>query len=117
MRIGAFDFLEKPFNPDRMSELAKKATNARRLTLDNRALRSELSDGSQMMQKLIGSSPVMERLREDILDLGQADGHVLIDGETGHRQDAGGARAACRRHPRGQEIRAAVPAPRWTSRR
>ena len=25
----------------------------------------------------------MERLREDILDLGQADGHVLIDGETG----------------------------------
>ena len=35
------------------------------------------------MRKLIGSSPVMERLREDILDLGQADGHVLITGETG----------------------------------
>ncbi|MCR9157806.1 MAG: sigma-54 dependent transcriptional regulator [Rhodobacteraceae bacterium] len=83
MRIGAFDFLEKPFNPDRMSDLAKKATNARRLTLDNRALRRELGDGTQMMRKLIGSSPAMERLREDILDLGQADGHVLIDGETG----------------------------------
>ncbi|MCI5097112.1 MAG: sigma-54 dependent transcriptional regulator [Rhodobacteraceae bacterium] len=83
MRVGAFDFLEKPFNPDRMSELAKKASNARRLTLDNRALRRELSDGTQIMNKLIGSSPVMERLKEDILDLGQADGHVLIDGETG----------------------------------
>ncbi|MFP7672904.1 sigma-54-dependent transcriptional regulator [Marivita sp. S0852] len=83
MRIGAFDFLEKPFNPDRMSDLAKKATNARRLTLDNRALRRELGDGNQMMRKLIGASPAMERLREDILDLGQADGHVLIDGETG----------------------------------
>ena len=83
MRIGAFDFLEKPFNPDRMSDLAKKATNARRLTLDNRALRRELGDGSQMMRKLIGTSSAMERLREDILDLGQADGHVLIDGETG----------------------------------
>ncbi|WP_146589137.1 sigma-54-dependent transcriptional regulator [Puniceibacterium confluentis] len=83
MRIGAFDFLEKPFNPDRMSELAKKATNARRLTLDNRALRRELSDGTQMMRKLIGNSASMERLREDVLDLGQADGHVLIDGETG----------------------------------
>ena len=35
------------------------------------------------MKKLVGASPVMERLREDILDLGQADGHVLIDGETG----------------------------------
>ncbi|WP_413720069.1 sigma-54-dependent transcriptional regulator [Silicimonas sp. MF1-12-2] len=84
MRVGAFDFLEKPFNPDRMTELTKKAANARRLTLDNRALRRELSDGgSGIIKKLIGASPVMERLREDILDLGQADGHVLIDGETG----------------------------------
>ena len=83
MRVGAFDFLEKPFNPDRMSQLAKKASNARRLVLDNRALRKELSDGAQLIKKLVGSSPVMTRLKEDILDLGQADGHVLIDGETG----------------------------------
>ena len=83
MRLGAWDFLEKPFNPDRMTELAKRATQARRMTLDNRALRRELGDGTGIMQKLIGTSPAMERLREDILDLGQADGHVLIDGETG----------------------------------
>ncbi|MBC7737575.1 MAG: sigma-54-dependent Fis family transcriptional regulator [Candidatus Saccharibacteria bacterium] len=83
MRVGAYDFLEKPFNPDRMTDLAKKATQARRMTLDNRALRKELSDGTVLMKKLIGTSPVMERLREDILDLGQADSHVLIDGETG----------------------------------
>ncbi|MAX74187.1 sigma-54-dependent transcriptional regulator [Alterinioella nitratireducens] len=83
MRLGAYDFLEKPFNPDRMTELAKRAGQTRRLTLDNRALRRELSDGTVLMRKLIGSSPVMERLREDILDLGQADGHVLITGETG----------------------------------
>ncbi len=83
MRVGAYDFLEKPFNPDRMTELAKRASQSRRLTLDNRALRRELSDGTTIMQKLIGASPAMDRLREDILDLGQADGHVLIDGETG----------------------------------
>ncbi|PYE86067.1 sigma-54-dependent transcriptional regulator [Pseudoroseicyclus aestuarii] len=101
MRVGAFDFLEKPFNPDRMTELAKKATQARRLQLDNRALRKELSDGSALMSKLIGTSPVMERLKEDILDLGQADGHVLIEGETGtgktlvaHALHAVGSRAA-----------------------
>ena len=100
MRIGAFDFLEKPFNPDRMTELAKKATLARRLTLDNRALRRELSDGSALMSKLIGSCAAMVRLKEDILDLGQADGHVLIEGETGtgktlvaHALHAVGARA------------------------
>ena len=101
MRIGAFDFLEKPFNPDRMTELAKRATTARRLTLDSRALRRELSDGNALMGKLIGSSPVMTRLKEDILDLGQADGHVLIEGETGtgktlvaHALHAVGARAS-----------------------
>ena len=66
-----------------MTELAKKATAARRMTLDARALRRELGDGTTIMKKLIGASPVMERLREDILDIGQADGHVLIDGETG----------------------------------
>lgn len=101
MRVGAFDFLEKPFNPDKMTELAKKATNARRLTLDNRALRRELSDGSALIKKLIGQSPPMERLKEDILDLGQADGHVLVEGETGtgktlvaHALHAVGARAS-----------------------
>ncbi len=101
MRVGAFDFLEKPFNPDRMTELAKKATQARRLTLDNRALRRELADGSVLMKKLIGSSGMMDRLREDILDIGQADAHVLIDGETGtgktlvaHALHAVGPRAA-----------------------
>ena len=101
MRIGAYDFLEKPFNPDRMTELAKKATQARRLTLDNRALRRELSDGTALIKKLIGNSAPMERLKEDILDLGQADGHALIEGETGtgktlvaHALHAVGARAS-----------------------
>lgn len=103
MRIGAFDFLEKPFDPDRMTELAKKATSARRLALDSRALRRELSDGEAIMGKLIGQSAPMVRLREDILDLGQADAHVLIEGETGtgktlvaHALHAVGARASRR---------------------
>ncbi|MCP5075082.1 MAG: sigma-54-dependent Fis family transcriptional regulator [Rhodobacteraceae bacterium] len=83
MRIGAYDFLEKPFDPERMAELTKRAVQTRRLTLDNRTLRRELSDGTVLLRKLMGSSPVMERLREDILDLAQADGHILISGETG----------------------------------
>ncbi|MEM9715367.1 MAG: sigma-54 dependent transcriptional regulator [Pseudomonadota bacterium] len=83
MRIGAYDFLEKPFNPERMADLAKRAIQTRRLMLENRALRRELSDGSALMRKLAGTSAVMEKLREDILDLSQADGHILITGETG----------------------------------
>ncbi|MEO0343508.1 MAG: sigma-54 dependent transcriptional regulator [Pseudomonadota bacterium] len=83
MRIGAYDFLEKPFNPERMADLAKRAIQTRRLMLENRALRRELSDGSALMRKLAGTSAVIGKLREDILDLSQADGHLLITGETG----------------------------------
>ena len=103
MRLGAFDFLEKPFDPDRITYLAKKATGARRMALDSRALRRELSEGGQLIKKLIGASPAMARLKEDILDLGQADGHVLVEGETGtgktlvaHALHAVGARAGKR---------------------
>jgi DNA-binding NtrC family response regulator len=83
MRIGAYDFVEKPFDPDRLAELVRKALDGRTLTLENRALRRELSDGSVAMKRLMGESPGMVRLRETILDVAQADGHVLIVGETG----------------------------------
>jgi len=83
MRLGAYDFIEKPFDPERLTDLARRAGEARRLALDNRALRRELADGSVLKQKLAGESAPMRRLREDILDIAQADGHVLIEGETG----------------------------------
>jgi DNA-binding NtrC family response regulator len=83
MRIGAFDFVEKPFDPDRLADLCRRASEARARTLETRALRREMSDGSVLIRKLMGASPAVEKLRETILDVAQADGHVLIVGETG----------------------------------
>lgn len=83
MRIGAWDFMEKPFDPERLSTLVKKAVETRRISLQNRALRDELSDGSTMMGQLAGSCTEMVQLREDLLDLGQSPLPVLIEGETG----------------------------------
>jgi DNA-binding NtrC family response regulator len=83
MRIGAYDFVEKPFDPERLSDLARRAASARRLTIDNRRLRRELSDGTLLLRKLVGGSQVIEQLRDSILDIAQADGSVLITGETG----------------------------------
>ncbi len=84
MRIGAFDFVEKPFDPDRLAELCQRASEIRTRTLETRALRRELSsEGGILNRRLMGASPMMEKLRETILDVAQADGHVLILGETG----------------------------------
>ncbi len=83
MQIGAYDFMEKPFDPERLADLAKRAIAARKLTMENRALRRELSDGTVLLRKLMGTSPSIEKLREDILDIAFADSHVMICGETG----------------------------------
>ncbi|MEM8555027.1 MAG: sigma-54 dependent transcriptional regulator [Pseudomonadota bacterium] len=83
MQIGAWDFMEKPFDPDRLSDLVRKAIEARRTSLENRALRDELSDGPSLVGRLAGSSPEIAQLREDILDIGQSPLPVLIQGETG----------------------------------
>jgi DNA-binding NtrC family response regulator len=100
MRIGAFDFVEKPFDPERLSDLCRRGGEIRARTLETRALRRELADGSVLARRLMGASPAIERLRESILDVAQADGHVLIVGETGtgktliaHALHAGGPRA------------------------
>ena len=83
MRLGAFDFLEKPFEPEDLSQLIKLSAQKRRLTLESRELRQELSDSSKIIKKLAGSSKVLLKLKEDILDFSQSDASVLIEGETG----------------------------------
>ena len=83
MRLGAFNFLEKPFNPEALTQLVKLAIQNRRSSLSTRDLRSELSDGSKIIKKLAGTSKFMEKLKEDILDFSQSDAPILIEGETG----------------------------------
>ena len=83
MRLGAFNFLEKPFEPEDLTQLVKLAAQKRRSILESRELRQELSDSSKIIKKLAGSSKVLLKLKEDILDFSQSDAFVLIEGETG----------------------------------
>ena len=64
MRIGAFDFVEKPFDPDRLVELCRRAAETRGRTIETRALRRELADGGVLNRRLMGASPAIERLRD-----------------------------------------------------
>jgi two-component system C4-dicarboxylate transport response regulator DctD len=83
MRLGAYDFIEKPFTTDRLNEAIGRALERRRLSLEVESLRARLSDREAVDAKLIGRSPAMVALRRLIMDIASTNADVLITGETG----------------------------------
>ncbi len=83
MRAGAYDFMEKPFSISRLASVVERSVEKRRLVLENRALRSQLGDHNGLAGRLVGRSPMMERLRGTVTTLAATDADVLLRGETG----------------------------------
>jgi DNA-binding NtrC family response regulator len=78
MRAGAFDYLIKPFTPDIIEVIVKKAESFGQLVKVNRILSESGDEGD-----LLGDSPVMRRLRQLILKVAPTDATVLLTGESG----------------------------------
>ncbi|WP_103333463.1 sigma-54-dependent transcriptional regulator [Pseudotabrizicola formosa] len=83
MREGAYDFVEKPFAASQLAEIVARASDYRRLVLENRVLKAAAGQVDDMEQRLIGRSNVMIDLRRRIRTLGPTEADVLIVGETG----------------------------------
>ncbi len=83
MRAGAWDFLEKPFPSDTLLDGVRRALAMRRLVLENRQLRQTLSGRDALEGRLIGLSPGIVRLRQQVAALAATSADVLILGETG----------------------------------
>ena len=82
MRDGAYDFLEKPFAAEHLVDVIRRATEKRRLVLENRLLRTQL-DGNGLDSVLIGKTDAIETLRNEIRTLAATDADIVIMGETG----------------------------------
>lgn len=83
IREGAYDFLEKPYSPDTLTEVVRRALDKRQLTLENRALRQELEAQSVPGPRIIGRTPAIQHMRTLTRQLADTDADVLILGETG----------------------------------
>jgi DNA-binding NtrC family response regulator len=82
MKLGAFDFLTKPFDPEHLTLLLKRALENQRLAAENVLLREELSTHIGNTE-IIGSSPKIREVTELIRKVAGSDSTVLLCGESG----------------------------------
>jgi DNA-binding NtrC family response regulator len=82
IKLGAFDFLTKPFDTDRLSILIKRALENRRLVAENSLLREELAQ-TVGLTEIIGKSEKMVQASDLVHKVAQSDTTVLLQGESG----------------------------------
>ncbi|MCA1755560.1 MAG: sigma-54 dependent transcriptional regulator [Spirochaeta sp.] len=82
MRDGAFDFLTKPVNLDRLSLLVRRALSTRELVLQHRALQEELNK-HRNFSNIIGKSNELKQVFEVVNQVAPTRASVLITGESG----------------------------------
>jgi len=82
MKLGAFDFIEKPIHPRVISLLVDRALEKQTLVLQNRDLRSRLEDRFHF-KNMIGRSERMVKIFELVRHIAPYDSSVLIIGESG----------------------------------
>ena len=82
MKLGAFDYVQKPFDNDRLKGLVANALRLRDLKLENVRLRDEVA-GRYGLSAIVGVSAQMEKVREMVRLAAASEAAVMVLGETG----------------------------------
>jgi two-component system nitrogen regulation response regulator NtrX len=78
-KLGAFDFIEKPLERERVLVTVRNAIDSRRLRTENRSFKRD----AEKRHQIVGESPVLSRVREAIAKAAPTSATVLIWGESG----------------------------------
>ncbi|TWT42332.1 Transcriptional regulatory protein ZraR [Phycisphaerae bacterium RAS1] len=82
MKLGAFDYIQKPFNADEVAITIERAVRERNMMRDNEVMKRTIED-QERDRRLIGESAAMRAVMEKIQRVAQSSATVLITGESG----------------------------------
>ena len=83
MKLGAADFLPKPFTPDVLRLTVRRALRGARMARENLLLRSQLEECQGGDYELVGQSEAMRQIYDLVRRVAPTDSTVLITGESG----------------------------------
>ncbi|KAF5408350.1 MAG: Protein-glutamate methylesterase/protein-glutamine glutaminase [Candidatus Udaeobacter sp.] len=84
MKRGAYDFVTKPLNLDKVELLIVRAVQGRKLEQENRALREQV-DERYGLENIWGDSAALHEVLDTIRQVAPSSANVLIEGESGQR--------------------------------
>ena len=82
MKRGAYDFVTKPLNLDKVEILIARALQGRKLEQENRSLREQV-DERYGLENILGESPALREVLDTIRQVAPSSANVLLEGESG----------------------------------
>lgn len=83
MKLGAYDYLTKPYRITELSALVAQADEKQKLKIDNQRLRAQIERTSHNMPEIVAESPQMKEVLRLVQRVASSDTSVLITGESG----------------------------------
>lgn len=83
MKLGAYDYLTKPYRITELSVLVAQAADKQKLKIDNQRLRAQVERSNQNMPEIVAESPQMKEVLRLVQRVAPSDTSVLITGESG----------------------------------
>ena len=83
MKLGAYDYLTKPYRLNELAELVTQAFEKQQLKIDNQRLRAQIERTSKHIPDIVAESPQMKEVLRLVRRVAPAETSVLITGESG----------------------------------
>jgi DNA-binding NtrC family response regulator len=83
MKLGAYDYLTKPYRIAELSALVDQAAEKHQLKIDNTRLRAQIARGQNNLPEIIAESPQMKEVLRLVRRVAPSDTSVMITGESG----------------------------------